>query len=232
VILSVQIADLGRRKALLALARPPRAGSVPGLRYAATTLAAPLSERLLPAPASGRLALIAAWEDDAALERFLASHPLAAHLSGGFQARMRAVHLFGAFAPLAGLLGDEPAMDDEEPVAVLTIGRLRLTQAVRFLRASAAAEGLALRSPALLAASGLARPPGLVATFSLWRSKAAMRAYAGGHDGPGHRDAALAHAARPFHHEAAFFRLRPYHLQGGWEGREPSPAALAFAGTR
>jgi hypothetical protein len=221
MILSVHLADLGLRQAMLALARPPRVGRLPGLRYAAMTLAAPLSERVLPAPAPGRCGLVAAWDADEDLERFLAADPLAARLSRGFHARMRAVHVFGGFAPLGGLLGEEPAIDEQEPAAVLTIGRLRLPRAMAFLRASAAAEALALRSPGLLAATGLARPPQLVATFSLWSDPVAMRAYAGGHDGPGHRDAVLAHATDPFHHEAAFFRLRPYLVQGRWDGREP-----------
>ncbi len=59
-------------------------------------------------------------------------------------------------------------MDDEEPAAVLTLGRLRGTQALRFLRASAAAEELAVGDPALLASTGWgAGPPSLVATSSL-----------------------------------------------------------------
>jgi hypothetical protein len=233
MILSVHIADLDRRRALRALARPPRVGRVAGLRYAVTTLAAPLSPRLLPTPAPGRAGLIAAWDGDEDLDRFLAEGRLAAGLGDGFHARLRAVHVFGAFAPLAGLLGDEPALEDDEPTAVLTIGRLRLTQTLRFLRASAAAEQLALRSPALVVASGLARPPHLVATFSVWRGKAAMRAYAGGQDGPGHRQAVRRHAAKPFHHESAFIRLRPYRAEGGWDGREALPASeLAFAGSR
>jgi hypothetical protein len=58
-------------------------------------------------------------------------------------------------------------MGGDEPAAVLTLGRLRPTQTLRFLKASAAAEGLALRERALLASTALARPPSLVATFSL-----------------------------------------------------------------
>jgi hypothetical protein len=99
--------------------------------------------------------------------------------------------------------------------------RSRWTQTVRFLRASAAAERLAVGDPAVLASTGLARPPALVATFSLWQSVAAMRAYAGGGNDPAHRDAVRAHAARPFHHESAFVRFRPYRAEGSWDGREP-----------
>ena len=118
-------------------------------------------------------------------------------------------------------------MDDAEPAAVLTIGRLRLSQTVRFLEASAAAESLAVSDPALLAATGLARPPALVATFSLWRHTAAMRAYAQGDADPRHRAAVQAHAARPFHHESAFIRFRPYAAVGNWDGRDPLAAVAS-----
>jgi hypothetical protein len=122
---------------------------------------------------------------------------------------------------MSGLLAREVAMEDSEPAAVLTIGRLRLSQTVRFLRASATAEELAVRNPSLLASTGLARPPALVSTFSLWQSTDAMRAYAQGVNHPGHLAAIRAHAAQPFHHESAFIRFRPYASEGSWNGRDP-----------
>jgi hypothetical protein len=203
------------------LARRPKPGSVGGLRYGETVLTAPLGPRLLPVPRVGRVGLIAAWDGEEQLDEFLERDPLARVLAGGFHARMRAVHVFGSFAPLDGLLGEDPDIDDEELAAVLTIGRLRLSQTLRFLRASAEAEGLATQSPGMVAATGLARPPRLVSTFSLWRGKRAMRAYAGGSEGPGHREAVRAHSQRPFHHESAFIRLRPYRIEGALDGAEP-----------
>ncbi|HEV2998894.1 MAG TPA: hypothetical protein VGX16_07280, partial [Solirubrobacteraceae bacterium] len=85
----------------------------------------------------------------------------------------------------------------------------------------APASGGAVAHPGLLAATGLARPPRLVATFSLWRTAEAMRAYAYQEAGAGHSAAIRAHRARAFHHESAFIRLRPYAARGDWGGREP-----------
>jgi hypothetical protein len=212
VIASVHLADVGKRATLGLMAKKLGPAAVPGLRYAEVTIAAPLGAHVLPRPNLTRVGLIAAWDDDRALARQLAH---------GWRVRLQPTHIFGAWSALSGLLPDEEPMDEDEPVAVLTIGRLRLTQTVRFLRASAAAERLAVGDPALLASTGLARPPALVATFSLWQSVAAMRAYAGGSNDPAHRDAVRAHAARPFHHESAFLRFRPYRAEGSWDGREP-----------
>jgi hypothetical protein len=223
VIASVHLADFGKLAGLRLLRRRPTALDTPGLRYGVLTVAAPLSESLIPRPDTGRIAFIAAWDNDAALDCFLADDPLAEALRGGWRTRLQPTHIFGAWPPLDGLVGNEPPMADDEPAAALTIGRLRLSQAPRFLRAGAAAERLAVRDPALLRGTGLARPPGLVATFSLWQTTGAMRAYAGGLAGPEHRAAVKAHAAQPFHHASAFIRFRPYGAEGEWNGENPLP---------
>jgi hypothetical protein len=225
VIASVHIADVGPRAALRLLRAELDPAGVDGLRYAILTTTAPLGAGLLPRPRIGRVGLIAAWQDDAAIDGFLASHPLARQLAQGWHVRLQPTRIYGAWPELPGLVEREQPMDDAEPAAVLTIGRLRLTQTVRFLRASATAERLALRNPSLIASTGLARLPALVATFSLWQSTAAMRAYVLGDVGPGHLDAIHAHAAQPFHHESAFIRFRPYAARGSWDGRDPLAAA-------
>jgi hypothetical protein len=121
---------------------------------------------------------------------------------------------------MPGLPSEALPVDDSEPVAVLTLGRLRLLRTGAFRASAAPAEAAALANPALLAGTGLARPPRLVATFTLWRSAAAMRAYA--YDkGGAHAAAISAHRTRPFHHEAAFVRFRPYASEGSWDGRNP-----------
>jgi hypothetical protein len=223
VIASFHIADVGKLAGLRLLRLRPSRRNVAGLRYGVLTVTAPLNERLLARPDVGRVALIAGWDDDGSLDRFLAAHPLAQALAGGWHTRLQATHIFGAWPPLDGLVDEQP-MSADEPVAALTIARLRFSEAPRFFKASAAAERLAVRDPALLRGTGLARPPGLVATFSLWQSTGAMRAYAGGPSGTEHRDAVKAHAERPFHHASAFIRFRPYGAEGEWNGKNPLPA--------
>jgi hypothetical protein len=225
VIVSVHLADVSKRSAVRLMRTRFDPSRVLGLRYAEVTSAVPLSGRLLPRPNLGRVGLIAGWDDESAVEAFLAGHPLAEQLAQGWHVRLQPTRVFGAWPQLPGLPATEQPMDDAEPAAVLTLGRLRLSQTLRFLRASAAAEGLAVRDPALLASTGLARPPGLVATFSLWRRTSDMRAYAHGDSEPGHLAAIQAHAARPFHHESAFIRFRPYAAKGTWDAFNPFATA-------
>ena len=220
MIASVHLADVGLRSALGVLRRAPRSASTPGLRHANVALTAPLSGSVLPSPAFGRVGLVAFWDDDDALDRFLSDHPMAATLAGGWHVRLDPLRASGSWP---GLPSDVPTKHDVEldgPAAVLTLGRLRLTQTVRFFRASAKAEGAVVEAEGLIWATGLARPP-FVSTFSLWQTTEALSTYAYGHREPAHTGAIAAHRLEPFHHESAFIRFRPYDSKGTLGGRNP-----------
>jgi hypothetical protein len=220
-ILSVHLADVGARSVPGTVRQRLTPAGVPGLRYAQLAAGAPLSSDLLPRPKLGRVGLIASWDDDQALDAFLETHPLAQRFAGGFHVRLEPLRVVGSWSGLPDLPVDEKPIADDEPVAVLTLGRLRLNRAAAFLRANAPASGEAAASDAVILATGLARPPRFVATFSLWRNTPEMRAVVVGPDKLGHRDAMKAHAARSFHHESAFVRFRPYAPIGEWEGKQP-----------
>jgi hypothetical protein len=221
MIVSVHIVDTGLSRMPTALRRKPRPGAVPGLLYAETTVTAPQGpgQRLPLFP--GRFGLIAAWEDDDALDDFLRSgHPLAGKLVGGWHTRLEPLRVSGAWPALPGLPERQLAVADDEPVAVLTLGRPRLTRLRPFLRNAGPAEAEVVKASGLLASIGLARPPRLVSTFSLWRNAATMRDYSYRDEGT-HMAAVKADRERPFHHESAFIRFRPYASAGSWDGRDP-----------
>jgi hypothetical protein len=224
VIVSVHIADVGARAAVGILRTRLERATTPGLRYAELVSTAALGAGVLSRLNPRRVGLIASWDGDDAFERFATGHPLAARLEHGWHARLAPTRVFGAWPEMPGLPAEEQPMDPEEPAAVLTLGRVRLARIVPFVRASAPAERLAIEHPALLAATGFTRPPGLVSTFSLWRTTAEMRAYATGRPDRRHADAVKADRAKPFHHQSAFIRFRPYSSHGTWEGRQPLAA--------
>jgi hypothetical protein len=211
MIVSVDIAAVGLRQGLQVLAKRPRVEEVEGLRYAETVFTAPLGAGLLPKPSLGTVALIAAWDDDEALDRF-ATHPLARRLSSGWQVRMAPLRVSGRWPEMPGLPEKQLPVDPEEPVAVLTLGRVKLWRLRPFLRAAAPAEADAVAEPGLIASTAFGRPP-LVSTFSLWRTAAEMRDYAY-RQGGSHRAAVADDRARPFHHQSAFIRFRPYATRG------------------
>ena len=63
-------------------------------------------------------------------------------------------------------------------------------------------------------------------SFSVRESAAAMRAYA--QDAAGaHMAAVRGDRAKPFHHESAFVRCRPYRSAGEWAGHDPLAGRLS-----
>lgn len=226
MLLSAHICDLDLRNASRVLRRPPKPAEVPGLQYAETVITAPLGGNLLPAPRLRPVAMIAAWESDETFDEFFTGHhPVARRLAAGWQVRLQPLHVYGKWPGLSGLPDGVVEVGDEEPVAALTLGRPRLGRLPAFLKASARAEAEAVANPDVLALIGLARPPRLVSTFSLWRNVGAMRAYARGSSDGAHPTATKADRANPFHHDSAFIRFRPYASQGSWDGRDPLAVA-------
>ena len=220
MIASVHVADVGTRRSLGLMRKAPKPGKAAGLRRADIGLAAPLRGSFLPAPSPGRVALVAFWDDDSALDTFLADHPTAAALAGGWHARLEPRRVFGAWPGLPDDLPRGRRDGATEPAVVLTLGRLRLTQAVRFLRASAKAEAEVADAPGMIWATGFARPP-FVATCSLWETTDALSAYAYGAAERGHPMAITSHRKKPFHKESAFVRFRPYAAHGHLDGKNP-----------
>lgn len=220
MIASVHVADVGVRRALALLRKAPKPTATPGLRSAKIGLAAPLSASVLPRPGLRRVGLVAMWDDDDALDRFLAEHPTAAALAGGWQVRLAPLRAFGTWPGLPSDVAKGRAAEHDGPAVVTTLGRMRLTQALRFLRASAKASGDVVGAPGLLWATGLASPP-FVSTISLWKSSDALSAYAYGDADGGHPSAIAADRSKPFHHESAFIRFRPYGAHGALDGKNP-----------
>ncbi len=220
MIASVHVADVGTRRALRLLRRAPRPGSIPGLRHADVGLTAPLSRSVLPSPDLRRVGLVAFWDDDDDVDRFLGDSPLAAALAEGWRVRLTPLRLWGSWPGVPEDLPRSRHVEHEGPAAVLTLGRLRLPQAPRFFRTSARAEGRVVEAPGMIWATGMARPP-FVATCSLWASTEALTTYAYGREHPAHSAAIAADQARAFHHRSAFIRFRPYASEGRLDGRNP-----------
>lgn len=225
---SIHLADVGLGRGLRLLMRGARAGSIDGLRHADVGAAAELSGSLRPNPKLGRIGLIGFWDDEEALDRFVREHPLADRLGGGWHARLEPLRRFGSWPGLDEDIAEARRTEYSGPAVVLTLGRLRPSQGLRFLRASAKAEAAAISAPGAIWATALARPP-MVATCSLWESTRALATYAYGTRDPGHPGALAADTAQPFHKRSAFVRFRPYHVEGELAGPNPLLACALTA---
>ena len=228
MIATVQVADAGPIGAVRAVLRRPKQSTTPGLRWADVALFAPLA--LAGPPPVGRAGLIAFWDDEDAFDRFLEHDPMAQRFAGGFQARLRPLRAYGSWPGLPPDVPTSRTVPHTGPVVVLTLGRLRISQTIRFLRTSRPAERAAVTDDAMVWGSAAVRPP-FVATVSLWRDAEATKAYAYGREQPGHSNAIRAQQRKDFHRTSAFIRFAPTYLEGTLSGKNPlnSGAIRGFA---
>jgi hypothetical protein len=231
VIVSVHIAQPGVLASLRLLRAASRPIETPGLRYAEAAGMVPLAGKGPPIPPRG-VWMLASWDDDDALDRFLADHPIAQRFADGWHVRMEPKRIWGAWPEMSGLPAEEEPMDPDEPATVLTLGRPKLPRLLTFARTSRPAEKLAVRHPAFVAGTAGARLPRFVATFSLWRTVSEMRDYALGRPDPGHLNAIKADRKNSFHHQEAFVRFRPYASHGRWNGRDPLSEVASRSASR
>lgn len=208
-----------------ALVRPLGDGGRTGLDHAES-----LSLMRLGAPTFSpdrlqvrRLAVFAQWRDEASVDRFLEEDPLGRALALGWHVRLEFLRRWSTLAALPGLPVRAGTWEQDEPVAALTLARMRLAEVPRFLHWGKPAERLVRDHPAATLALAAFRPPRTIATFSIWRTVREMEEMVHGRsEGPGtqrHSAAMAEQERRGFHHEFATYRFRPVSEHGAWEGR-------------
>lgn len=222
MIVTVQLADLGARGTVRALARRPDLAGVPGLLSAETMLLAPLAPTR--PPAINRAGLVAFWDDDEAADRFVATHPVGQRFHGGVRAHLRPLRAHGAWPGLPADVPAERAVPHEGPVVVLTLARLRAGQTIRFARASRPAEQAATEHAGMIWGTAAIRLP-FLATISVWVDSQAAAGYAYGKQRPAHHDAIERQHEKDFHRESAFIRFAPTRMEGSIGGSNPFDAA-------
>jgi hypothetical protein len=173
-----------------------------------------------------RTALFAVWEDDAALDRFLARSPIAARWRDAeevYTVRLRGGTGHGTWrgvALLDGLAPGQSSVADDGPVAVLTRATVRVRHWPAFVAAGRRVSVELATAPGVLAVAGIGEAPlGRQATFSLWRTTADARAFAYGR--PDHLEAVRRTRAEGWYGEQLFARFQPYASTGTWDGRDP-----------
>jgi hypothetical protein len=229
MFMSVHIADAGTRTAMAAYRAKPDAKRIEGCRYAETFLTANFRKATMPSLVVTGVCLLAAWDDDEALDRFL-SHPLAKPYEDGFRTRMVTARSVGVLPGLPDLPRRERPTGDS-PIAALTCGKVRANKFLPFVATAAAAEREATSHPGFLEGVTLMRPPLVIGTFSLWRNANDMRNYVSGAHPGGHRQAMATDKEKQFNHDMFFSRHVPYEAEGQWKGRNPLAALQSADGS-
>ena len=219
MILSTHIAEIDKVKAFKAYQSTPDPARTEGLRYASTYMTAELRKGIFPSLNTTGVALVCAWDDDEALDRFL-GHRLLQPYADGWYVRMRPVRSIGELPGLPDLPRREEDTGDL-PVAALTVGTVRANKFLQFVKAAGAAEREATGHPGFLEGVTIMRPPFVIATFSVWRNVKQMRNYVVGKYPGGHLRAMREAEERRLHHEMSFSRYLPYAAEGRWKGSNP-----------
>lgn len=214
--------------------REPKPADAPGLRSARTATCNPFTRGVLPRPQFGREALLACWDDEAALDRFLAEHPTGRDYAAGWHVRM----------DLARAVGVWPGLDDDMaaavvpeakattgPVVAVTLGTAYLRSAIAFARVNSGLEDQFIDTPSGIWGTQMTNlPKRFVATLTIWESGRAaldyMRAGAHGAAVAAHYDPAKDPTGHTFVTGGGFFGFRPLAVAGSVGGKNPLPTPL------
>lgn len=225
-VFSFHLAECGIAEALRALVNPPRAKSTPGLVHAECmvpmTLGRPVALPWRYRP--HQLAMFAAWQSEEAIDGFLRSTRLGRALARGWHVRMEFVRRWGHVSELQGLPQTALTLDDHQPVVAVTLARLKVSQALRFIRWGKPVEEQVRDDPATTIALAAMRPIGTLSTFSIWQTQQAMTDMVHGRSATPsaarHANAMQERNRKDFHHEFTTMRFRPISEQGSWQGND------------
>jgi hypothetical protein len=219
MIATIDVADVGRWSLMQAMRHRPAPRDVSGLRWLDVAPAAALASS--KPPGFRRAVLVAMWDDEASARAFADTHPLTQPFAGnGFHAVLRPLRAFGSWPGLPAEVSRSRVTHHDAPVIVTTLGRLHLTQAFRFFRASRPAERAAINAEGFLWGTAAARPP-FMATVSAWSSDEAAAAYAYADSTAGHPRAITQQRRKDFHRESAFIRYAVTSSTGSLPGAPP-----------
>ncbi|MEQ8841676.1 MAG: hypothetical protein RIB98_11905 [Acidimicrobiales bacterium] len=217
--------------------RTPQAGDVPGLRSARNGIAAPFTRGVLPRPQLRREVLLAGWDDEAALDRFLTDDPSGRVFADGWELRMELHRAVGVWPGLDAASTQEAAAEGHEgdgPSVAITIGTAYARTLVPFMRVNSGLEDQFLDTPSGLWGTALSNiPQRLVATLTVWESGDAaidyMRSGAHGAAASAHYDPKKDPTGHTFVTGGGFLGFRPLSSRGSVGGKNPiSPSIIGL----
>lgn len=207
--------------------REPTAEDTPGLLSARTAICAPFSDSWLPKPQLSRESLVACWDDESALDRFLGDNPTGREVAQGWHVRLELVRAMGMFPglddDLSEIAGDKAdAMTG--PTFAMTMGTAYLKTIPSFYRVNKGLERQFLATPSGLWGTAMSNlRTRFVATLTAWESLDAATDYvkAGAHGDAmrNHFDPTKDRTGHTFVTGGGFLGFRPLSMHGQVTGK-------------
>ena len=222
---SFHLASPGLGKTLAFLLQAPRPGTIQGLSHIEIVVPMTLGCRVTQPSRyhPQQVAAFAAWEDEAALEEFLSRNNCGMALAHGWHVRMELIRKWGQMKEFDSLPQTAMELEDDDPVVSVTLARLRIKEALRFIRWGKPVERQVRDDPATTIALAAIRPLRTLSTFSIWKTQRDLKQMVHGRRND---EAAQDHAKamqernrKDFHHEFITMRFRPLSEHGIWEGK-------------
>ena len=225
-IFSYHLTRLPLFSALKTLAFPPKAATTPGLIHAETMHIMVLGSPIL-SPSRfllRQIAVFAQWENEEALNHFLAKDVMGKKLAKGWHIRLQFARQWGTLSNYQIPREGTPIALENEAVVAITLARMKYFQIPRFIRWGRPTEKLVRDHPATTLALASFSFPTTISTFSIWPSVQTMTDMVMGHSKveqpQRHKKAMQEQSRKDFHLEFSTLRFKPIAEYGTWHGQQ------------
>lgn len=225
-LFSYHLVRLSLLSALKTLVFPPKAATIPGLIHADTMHAMVLGALIL-SPSRfllRQIVFFAQWENEEALDHFLATDPTGRKLAKGWHIRLQFVRQWGTLSNYQIPKDGTPLAMENEAVVAVTLARMKYFQIPRFIRWGRPTEKLVRDHPAPTLTLASFSFPTTISTFSIWPSVQTMTDMVLGHSAveqpQRHKKAMQERNRKDFHFEFATLRFKPLAEYGTWHGKQ------------
>ncbi|HYF03891.1 MAG TPA: hypothetical protein VEC36_10975 [Patescibacteria group bacterium] len=224
-VFSYHLVKTSYSSAFKALLAPPKPKAVPGLIHAECMFAMTLGSAVFsPSRMLVRqLVVFAQWENETAIDNFLADNTLGKIVAKGWHTRLAFMRQWGKLTefeiPTETVEADSP----HSPVVAVTLARMKLLQIPRFIHWGRPVEKLVRDHPGTTLSLASIRFPRTVSTFSIWKSQKEMTDMVHGRSSVPHPkrhvNAMKERDRKDFHFEFTTLRFKPLSECGEWNGR-------------